>query len=57
MLKFFTVGYVYTDESTPREEHFRTVKAIDANEAKKEVQIQKILSGDRVKITGAMTNS
>ncbi len=56
-MRFFTVGYVYTDESTPREEHFRTVKAIDAEEAKKEVWIQMILSGDRVEVTGAMTNS
>jgi len=54
---FYTVGFVYSDEATPREENFRTVKAVDAEAAKDIVQIKAILAGDRVQITGAMTNS
>ena len=56
-MRFYTVGYVYSDETTPRDEHFRTVKAVDADEAKKEVQFRAILNGDRIQVTNSMTNS
>lgn len=56
-MRFYTVEFVYSDEATPRDTHTRTVKATDAADAEKIVQINAILSGDRVMITGAMTNS
>lgn len=51
----FTVGYVYTDEATPREEHFTTVKAADAEEAKLHAWADKAKDGERVMVTGVMT--
>lgn len=54
---FYTVGFVYSDEATPRDENFRTVKAIDEKDAENEVRLWAFGNGDRVMITGAMTNS
>lgn len=57
MVKFFTVEFTYADEATPREPHYRTVKAVSAEAAKGILQVEKTLSGDRVLIGKAMTNS
>ena len=47
-MRFYTVEFVYRDEATPRESHTRTVKAIDFAEARKAVQVEAILRGDRI---------
>lgn len=56
-MKFFTVGFTYGAEATPREENFRTVKALNEADAVQEVLIWAAMNGDRVNIAGPMTNS
>lgn len=53
----FTVEFVYTDESTPREVHTRTVRAADAEDAKTFVVMVAAMIGDRVMTTGVYTQS
>lgn len=56
-MKFYTVGFTYDAEATPREENFRTVKATDEADAKDQVKIWAILNGDRINVAATMTNS
>ncbi len=56
-MRIYTVEYVYSDEAAPRDVHTRTVKAVSAADAVKEVQIRATLAGDRIMTTGTMTRS
>jgi len=56
-MKAWTVGYVFMDEPTPRDEHATTVKASDAEEAKLHAWADKAKNGERIMVTGVMTSS
>ncbi len=47
----FTVEYVYSDESTPRDLHTTTVEAVDAEQASLVAFAEAHLAGDRIQVT------
>lgn len=57
MGNIYTVEFVYSDEATPRDTHTRTVRAANAEDARREVSIAATLRGDRIQTTGTYTNS
>ena len=56
-MNIYTVGFVYCDEATPRDEYFRTVKSDNEEEAKLFAWVDASRDDDRVMITGVMTDS
>jgi len=56
-MSIYTVGYVFADEATPRDEYFATVNASNAEEAEADVVTKMYLAGDRVMTTGVMTKA
>lgn len=56
-MRLYTVEFVYSDESTPRDLYYSTVMAASAQDAETEVFVSNTLAGDRVMITGTLTTS
>lgn len=54
-MNFYTVEFVYSDEATPRDLNYRTVKAADGEDAKATVMTWAMINGDRIEGLALMT--